>query len=59
VLTVITLAASLSGVVAGTLGMNFAAGLFDTGDIGFIAAVGAMVIITVAVVTVARMRDWI
>ncbi|HET9496666.1 MAG TPA: CorA family divalent cation transporter [Chloroflexia bacterium] len=59
VLTVITLAAALVGVVAGTLGMNFAAGIFDTGDIGFFVTLGTMVIIIVAVIVIARVRDWI
>lgn len=59
VLTVITLAAALVGVVAGTLGMNFAAGIFETGDMGFFVTLGTMVIIIVAVIVIARVRDWI
>jgi magnesium transporter len=59
VLTVITLAAALSGVIAGTLGMNFPATFFETGNTGFFVAVGVMVIITLVVFAIARWRDWI
>jgi Mg2+ and Co2+ transporter CorA len=59
VLTVVTVAAALAGVIAGTLGMNFPASIFETGNVGFFAAVGTMVIITATIIIIARLRDWI
>lgn len=41
-LTVITVAMGLAATVAGVLGMNFQAPLFDTGSTGFWAAAGAI-----------------
>jgi magnesium transporter len=59
VLTVITLAAALSSALAGTLGMNFQADLFSTGNVGFFVTVGIMVIIVVVVIAIAFWRKWI
>jgi magnesium transporter len=59
VLTVITLAAALSSALAGTLGMNFQADLFSTGNVGFFVTVGVMVIIIVVVIAIAFWRKWI
>ena len=59
VLTVVTVAASLSGVIAGTLGMNFQADFFGSGNVGFFAAVSVMVIIIIAIIALARARKWI
>lgn len=59
VLTVVTVAAALAAVLAGTLGMNFAADIFQTGNAGFFTAVSVMVIITIAIIAIARWREWI
>jgi magnesium transporter len=59
VLTVVTLGAAFSGVIAGVFGMNFTAGFFNSGNLGFFAAVAIMVIITVGIVIIARLRKWI
>lgn len=59
VLTVVTVAAAIAGVLAGVLGMNFTTGLFDTGDLGFFLAVGGMGLSSAVILTVARLRKWI
>lgn len=58
VLTFATVLLGSLAVIAGVLGMNFAAGLFDTGSRGFWIAVGGMVAIAVVAVVAARVRGW-
>lgn len=57
-LTFVTVMLGVLGVSAGVLGMNFDASLFDTGERGFLSALGAMVAFVVAAVVVGRWRDW-
>ena len=57
-LTFVTVLLGTLAVVAGVLGMNFQATLFDTGTRGFWAAVGAMAGVVVLALLLARWRGW-
>lgn len=57
-LTFVTVMLGVLGVSAGVLGMNFDAGLFDTGEQGFLIAVGAMAAFVLGAVALGRWRDW-
>jgi len=59
VLTFVTVMMGLLALVAGLLGMNFALPLFDTGMRGFLAVVGAMVVLSAIALAVAKRRGWI
>lgn len=59
VLTFVTVLIGGLGVLAGVLGMNFAAPFFAAGGRGFWGAVGAMAVISVAGTALARQRGWI
>lgn len=58
-LTFVTVLLGTLSVVAGTLGMNFAAPFFDTGGRGFWIAFAGMALVAVAAIIVARWRRWI
>lgn len=58
-LTFVTVLLGTLSVVAGTLGMNFAAPFFETGGPGFWTAVGVMALLAAVAVAVARWRRWI
>lgn len=58
VLTFATVLIGTLAVVAGVLGMNFDAALFDTGSRGFWTTIGSMGAIVVAAVLVAWARGW-
>jgi len=57
-LTFATVLLGSLAVVAGVLGMNFHADLFNSGSAGFWATVGAMIAIMLAAMVVARLRGW-
>jgi Mg2+ and Co2+ transporter CorA len=58
-LTFVTVLLGTLSVVAGTLGMNFAAPFFDTGGRGFWSAFAGMALVAVVAIIVARWRRWI
>lgn len=58
VLTFATVLIGTLAVIAGVLGMNFDAALFDTGSRGFWMTIGGMATIVVAAVILARTRGW-
>lgn len=58
VLTFATVLIGILAVVAGVLGMNFEAALFETGSLGFWSTIGGMAAIVVAAVVLARIRGW-
>lgn len=58
-LTFVTVLLGTLSVVAGTLGMNFAAPFFDTGGRGFWAAFAGMALLAVVAIIIARWRRWI
>lgn len=58
-LTFVTVLLGTLSVVAGTLGMNFAAPFFDSGGRGFWIAFAGMALVTVVAIVVARWRRWI
>lgn len=57
-LTVATVALGVLAAVAGFLGTNFDASVFQTGDAGFLGALVGAVMLVAALVTVARRRGW-
>jgi Mg2+ and Co2+ transporter CorA len=57
-LTFVTVVLGTLAVVAGVLGMNFNAPLFDTGTAGFWTTVGAMAGFVLLAMLVARWRGW-
>ncbi len=57
-LTFVTVLLGTLAVVAGMLGMNFHASLFDSGTRGFWIAVGVMVAVPVFALALARWRGW-
>ena len=58
VLTFATVLLGSLAVIAGVLGMNFSAPLFETGARGFWTAIGAMLAIAVAAIVLAWIRRW-
>ena len=58
-LTFVTVLLGTLSVVAGTLGMNFAAPFFDTGGRGFWVAFAGMLLLAGISLAVARWRRWI
>ncbi len=58
VLTFATVLLGSLAVIAGVLGMNFQAALFDTGSRGLWTTIGSMVAIVIVAVLVARARGW-
>jgi len=59
VLTFGTVLLGAMGVIAGILGMNFQAGLFASGELGFWSVVGAEVVAATVALIFARRRRWI
>ena len=57
-LTFVTVMLGTLAVIAGVLGMNFHAGLFETGSTGFWTTVAAMAVFVVIAIVLARLRDW-
>jgi Mg2+ and Co2+ transporter CorA len=47
------------GVIAGTLGMNFSARLFESGERGFWSVVAMLAALAISALVVARWRRWI
>jgi Mg2+ and Co2+ transporter CorA len=58
VLTFVTVLIGMLAVIAGALGMNFKAPLFDTGTSGFWTTIGTMVVISIIATVIARWRKW-
>ena len=58
VLTFVTVLLGTLAVVAGVLGMNFQATLFETGTSGFWITVGAMALFVAAALLIGRVRGW-
>ena len=58
VLTFVTVLLGTLAVVAGALGMNFKAPLFDSGAIGFWGSLVAMGVFAIIAVVVARLKKW-
>ena len=58
VLTFVTVITGLLATVAGVLGMNFSARVFDAGDAGFVVAVLGMLLFGGGSVVLARARGW-
>lgn len=58
VLTFVTVLLGTLAVIAGVLGMNFQAALFDSGSKGFWITVGLMGLAVAAALIVARRRGW-
>lgn len=59
VLTYLTAVIGLCAAVAGLLGMNFKADIFETADQGFYTTVIALVLVVITATLVARWRNWI
>jgi Mg2+ and Co2+ transporter CorA len=59
VLTFVTVLLGTLAVIAGAMGMNFKAPLFDTGAGGFWITVAAMALIALLATLFARWRKWI
>jgi Mg2+ and Co2+ transporter CorA len=59
VLTFVTVLLGTLAVVAGVLGMNFRAPLFETGAEGFWITIAAMALIALAATVAARWRHWL
>ncbi|WP_233263139.1 magnesium transporter CorA family protein [Cognatiluteimonas profundi] len=57
-LTFATVLLGSLAMIAGALGMNFKAGFFDTADVGFWTAIGAMASIVLVAVGIGRWRRW-
>lgn len=57
-LTFATVVIGVLAVVGGILGMNFQAPFFKTGLIGFVVAVGAMLVLAVSAILFGRWRRW-
>ncbi|QDW66135.1 magnesium transporter CorA family protein [Luteimonas granuli] len=58
VLTFVTVITGVLATVAGVLGMNFKAGLFESGNAGFLLVVGGMLVFGGGSVALARARGW-
>ena len=58
VLTFATLLLGSLAVVAGVLGMNFDARVFDSADRGFWITVATMILFVVLAMVLARLRGW-
>lgn len=58
VLTFATVLIGTLAVIAGVLGMNFEASLFDTGSRGFWTTIGVMLAISIIAIVLARVRGW-
>lgn len=58
-LTFATVLLGTLAVLAGVLGMNFAAPFFDSGSSGFWSAIVGMVTLALIALAVARARDWL
>ncbi|BCT92596.1 hypothetical protein LYSHEL_16200 [Lysobacter helvus] len=57
-LTFVTVLLGSLAVIAGMLGMNFRAGIFDTGSEGFWTAAGLMALLVLVALLIARWRGW-
>ena len=58
-LTLVTVVIGLAGAIAGIFGMNFDTPIPKTGLIGFYAAVGSMVVLSVSAFALAVWRKWL
>lgn len=59
VLTFVTVLLGSLSVLAGVLGMNFEAPIFDSGARGFFATIGLMGLVVITAVVVAKWRHWL
>lgn len=59
VLTYLTAVIGLCAAVAGVLGMNFTAEIFDAGDRGFYGTVAGLIVVVIGATWIARWREWI
>jgi Mg2+ and Co2+ transporter CorA len=59
VLTLLTAIVGFCAAIAGLMGMNFKLAFFDTGMTGFTIVTGALLIVAICAVVVARHRHWI
>lgn len=58
VLTFVTVVTGLMATIVGALGMNFGAGLFDSGDAGFYAALAGLVAMGLGAFVLGRRQHW-
>jgi magnesium transporter len=58
VLTVATVVLGSLGVIAGVLGTNFKASVFNQGEVGFWTMIGSMLAIVIIAGVIARWRSW-
>lgn len=58
VLTFVTVLLGSLAVLAGVLGMNFQAPVFDTGTRGFVTTIGAMALLVLVALVVGKRRRW-
>lgn len=59
VLTFVTVLLGSLSVLAGVLGMNFQAPIFDSGARGFFATIGLMSLVVITAVVLAKRRRWL
>ena len=59
VLTFVTVLIGMLAVIAGALGMNFKAPLFEAGTTGFWTTIGAMIAISIVATLIARWQKWL
>ncbi len=59
VLTFVTVVIGALSVIAGWMGMNFQARMFETEDVGFFFAVFGSMLIAAALVLIARRKNWL
>ncbi len=59
VLTLVTALVGLMGVMAGIMGMNFTTELFESGTPGFALTIAGMLLISLTIFIIARLRRWL
>lgn len=59
VLTFVTAIIGFCAAIAGLMGMNFKADVFESGNAGFYAVTGGLVVLALISLAFARWRDWI
>jgi len=47
------------GVIAGVMGMNFTTELFESGTPGFALTIAGMLVISLTIFVIARLRRWL
>jgi len=59
VLTFLTAVIGICAALAGIMGMNFQAKIFETGTAGFLVTIGGLTAVVLLSVVIAKWRDWI